>query len=275
MSENKKTGVIGFPVDHSASPTIHNHWIDENQINASRYEKINVDPEEFEEKVGRLKENGTYGLNVTVPLKELAFSFAEEMTDVSKQTGAVNTLTFKEGKVYGDNTDVIGFQRSLDKKTIEENITNKRCLVLGAGGAARAVISVLNNLNGEVHICNRTYEKAKQIQQDLQIKSEVIDQKDLGAAIYEMGFIVNTTSLGLGNTENTMVDFSQVSSQAFVYDLIYSPKLTKFLSEAKERNMGYQNGIKMLIEQAAESFRTWHNILPKNSDVLMNKLEGL
>ena len=275
MSENKKTGVIGFPVDHSVSPTIHNHWIDENQIDASRYEKINVDPEQFEEEVGRLKENGTYGLNVTVPLKELAFSFAEELTDVSKQTGAVNTLTFKEGKVYGDNTDVIGFQRSLDKKTIEENITSKRCLVLGAGGAARAVISVLNNLNGEVHICNRTYEKAKQIQQDFQIKSEVVDQKDLGAAIYEMGFIVNTTSLGLGNTENTMVDFSQVGSQVFVYDLIYSPKLTKFLSEAKERNVGYQNGIKMLIEQAAESFRTWHNILPKNSDVLMNKLEGL
>ena len=275
MSENKKTGVIGFPVDHSVSPTIHNHWIDENQIDASRYEKINVDPEQFEEEVGRLKENGTYGLNVTVPLKELAFSFAEELTDVSKQTGAVNTLTFKEGKVYGDNTDVVGFQRSLDKKTIEENITNKRCLVLGAGGAARAVISALNNLNGEVHICNRTYEKAKQIQQDFQIKSEVVDQKDLGAAIYEMGFIVNTTSLGLGNTENTMVDFSQVGSQVFVYDLIYSPKLTKFLSEAKERNVGYQNGIKMLIEQAAESFRTWHNILPKNSDVLMNKLEGL
>ena len=275
MSENKKTGVIGFPVDHSVSPTIHNHWIDENQIDASRYEKINVDPEQFEEEVGRLKENGTYGLNVTVPLKELAFAFAEELTDVSKQTGAVNTLTFKEGKVYGDNTDVIGFQRSLDKKTIEENIANKRCLVLGAGGAARAVISALNNLNGEVHICNRTYEKAKQIQQDLQIKSEVVDQKDLGAAIYEMGFIVNTTSLGLGNTENTMVDFSQVSSQVFVYDLIYNPKLTKFLSEAKERNVGYQNGIKMLIEQAAESFKTWHNILPKNSDVLMNKLEGL
>ena len=275
MSENKKTGVIGFPVDHSVSPTIHNHWIDENQIDASRYEKINVDPEQFEEEVWRLKENGTYGLNVTVPLKELAFSFAEELTDVSKQTGAVNTLTFKEGKVYGDNTDVVGFQRSLDKKTIEENITNKRCLVLGAGGAARAVISALNSLNGEVHICNRTYEKAKQIQQDLQIKSEVVDQKDLGAAIYEMDFIVNTTSLGLGNTENTMVDFSQVGSQVFVYDLIYSPKLTKFLSEAKERNVGYQNGIKMLIEQAAESFRTWHNILPKNSDVLMNKLEGL
>ena len=275
MSENKKTGVIGFPVDHSVSPTIHNHWIDENQIDASRYEKINVDPEQFEEEVGRLKENGTYGLNVTVPLKELAFSFAEELTDASKQTGAVNTLTFKEGKVYGDNTDVMGFQRSLDQQTIEENIANKKCLVLGAGGAARAVICALNNLSGEVHICNRTHEKAKQIQQHLQIKSEVVEQKDLGAAVGGMGFIVNTTSLGLGNTENTMIDFSQVDPGVFVYDLIYNPKLTKFLSVAKERNMGYQNGIKMLIEQAAESFKVWHNILPKNSDVLMNKLEEL
>jgi shikimate dehydrogenase len=275
MSETIKTGVIGFPVDHSASPTIHNHWIDEHQINTNRYEKINIDPKLFEEEVLRLKENGTFGFNVTVPLKELAFSFAEEQTKAAKQTRAVNTLTFKKGKVYGDNTDVTGFRRSLDQETVEKSIANKKCLVLGAGGAARAVVCVLNNLNGEVYICNRTFEKALKIQQDLGIQSEIIEQKNLGTVVGEMGFIVNTTSLGLGNTENTMVDFTQVDPQAFVYDLIYNPKLTKFLSDAKEKNLGYQNGIKMLIEQAAESFKIWHNILPKRSEELMNMLEEL
>ena len=275
MNEVIKTGVIGFPIDHSVSPIIHNHWIDEYQINTDRYKKISVDPKLFEEEVLLLKESGMLGLNVTVPLKELAFSFSEEQTKAVKQTGAVNTLTFKNGKVYGDNTDVVGFQRSLDKETVENNITNKKCLVLGAGGAARAVVCALNNLNGEVYICNRTFEKALKIQQDLGIHPKVIKLKNLSAAIGEMSFIVNTTSLGLGNTENTMVDFTQVDSQAFVYDLIYNPKLTKFLSAAKERKLGYQNGIKMLIEQAAESFKIWHNIHPKNSDELMNVLEEL
>ena len=275
MNETAKTGVIGFPVDHSVSPIIHNHWIDEHQINADRYKKISVDPKLFKEEVLRLKESGTLGLNVTVPLKELAFSFSEEQTEVAKQTGAVNTLTFKNGKVYGDNTDVIGFQRSLDKETVENNITNKKCLVLGAGGAARAVVCALSNLGGEVFICNRTLEKALKIQKDLGIRSEVVEQENLSAVIGETSFIVNTTSLGLGDTENTMVDFTQVNPQVFVYDLIYNPKLTKFLSAAKERHLGYQNGMKMLIEQAAESFKIWHDILPKNSDKLMNIVEDL
>ena len=275
MNETVKTGVIGFPVDHSVSPIIHNHWIDEYKIDTDRYKKISVDPKLFEEEVLRLKESGTLGLNVTVPLKELAFSFSEEQTEVAKQTGAVNTLTFKNDKIYGDNTDVVGFQRSLDKETVENNITNKKCLVLGAGGAARAVVCALSNLNGDIFIYNRTLEKALKIQQDLGIQSEVVEQENLSTIIGEISFIVNTTSLGLDDTENTTVDFTQANPQAFVYDLIYNPKLTKFLSAAKERNLGFQNGMKMLIEQAAESFKIWHNIHPQNSTELMNVLEEL
>ena len=275
MTQSKKTGVIGFPVDHSISPIIHNHWIKENNIDAVNYEKINIDPEHFEKEVCALIESGISGLNVTVPLKELAFSFAKELTDVSKQTGAVNTLTFKKGTVCGDNTDVIGFQRSLDQKVVDHNIYNKNCLVLGAGGAARAVVCAIHNLGGRVYICNRTLEKAEQIQRFLQTESEVVDQKDLGDVVGKMQFIVNTTSLGLGNTNNTMINFTKVDQGAFVYDLIYNPKLTSFLSEAQKRNIQHQNGIKMLVEQAAESFSIWHNILPKNSELLMNKLEGL
>jgi len=275
MTQSKKTGVIGFPVDHSISPTIHNHWIRENNVDAANYEKININPKHFEQEVGALIENGMSGLNVTVPLKELAFSFAEELTDVSKQTGAVNTLTFKEGTACGDNTDVIGFQRSLDQETVDQNINNKNCLILGAGGAARAVVCAIHNLGGKVYICNRTLEKAKQIQRFIQTELEVVDQNDLDDVVGEMKFIVNTTSLGLGNTHNKMIDFTKVDQGAFMYDLIYNPKLTSFLSDAQKRNIQYQNGIKMLVEQAAESFNIWHKVLPKNSDLLMNKLEGL
>ena len=145
----------------------------------------------------------------------------------------------------------------------------------GAGGAARAVVCALSNLNGDIFIYNRTLEKALKIQQDLGIQSEVVEQENLSTIIGEISFIVNTTSLGLDDTENTTVDFTQANPQAFVYDLIYNPKLTKFLSAAKERNLGFQNGMKMLIEQAAESFKIWHNIHPQNSTELMNVLEEL
>ena len=116
-------------------------------------------------RVCALIESGISGLNVTVPLKGLRFLFPKELTDVSKQTGAVNTLTFKKGTVCGDNTDVIGFQRSLDQKVVDHNIHNKNCLVLGAGGAARAIVCAIHNLGGRVYIYNRTLEKAEQIQQ--------------------------------------------------------------------------------------------------------------
>ena len=120
-----KTAVIGFPVDHSLSPTIHNHWIKELALDIKPYEKLNVDPNTFEEQMNNLKAEGFGGINVTVPLKELAFNISDETSNVSKKLRSANTLTLSSDKINADNTDAVGFINSLDKKTIEENITNK------------------------------------------------------------------------------------------------------------------------------------------------------
>ena len=117
-----RTAVIGFPVDHSLSPIIHNHWIKELGLDIKPYEKINVDPNKFEEQINNLKIEGYGGLNVTVPLKELAFNISDEISDVSKKLRSVNTLSLNSEKIDGDNTDAVGFINSLDEKTIENNI---------------------------------------------------------------------------------------------------------------------------------------------------------
>ena len=143
-----KTAVIGFPVDHSLSPIIHNHWIKELALDIKPYEKLNVDPNTFVEQMNNLKAEGFGGINVTVPLKELAFNISDETSSVSKKLKSVNTLSLNSEKIDGDNTDAVGFINSLDEKTIENNITNKKTLVLGAGGSARSVVYALNELGG-------------------------------------------------------------------------------------------------------------------------------
>ena len=162
-----RTAVIGFPVDHSLSPIIHNHWIKELGLDTKPYEKINVDPNKFEEQINNLKAEGYGGLNVTVPLKELAFSISDETSSVSKKLKSVNTLSLNFEKIDGDNTDAVGFINSLDEKTIENNIANKKTLVLGAGGSARSVVHALNELWGLVRLFNRTPEKANIFLDDL------------------------------------------------------------------------------------------------------------
>ena len=153
-----KTAVIGFPVDHSLSPAIHNYWIKKLGLDIKPYEKINVNPNTFEEQINSLKQDGFGGLNVTVPLKEIAFNISDETSGVSKKLRSANTLTLGSDKINGDNTDAVGFINSLDKKTIEENIANKKTLVLGAGGSARSVVYALNQLGGHVRLFNRTTE---------------------------------------------------------------------------------------------------------------------
>ena len=126
MTKSKKTGVVGYPVEHSLSPTIHNHWINKNSIQASAYEKIKIEPGDFEKEINNLIALGYHGLNVTVPLKELAYLKCDELSEAARKTKAVNTLIFKEGRVYGTNTDPIGFESSLAIKIVEKNINKKK-----------------------------------------------------------------------------------------------------------------------------------------------------
>ncbi len=271
-----RTAVIGFPVDHSLSPIIHNHWIKELGLDTKPYEKINVDPNKFEEQINNLRAEGYGGLNVTVPLKELAFSISDETSSVSKKLKSVNTLSLNSEKIDGDNTDAVGFINSLDEKTIENNIANKKILVLGAGGSARSVVHALNKLGGHVRLFNRTPEKAETLLNDLSINSSPVSTEELDDHANSSSFIVNTTSLGQKEGErNNILSFENIGVETFIYDLIYNPKRSSFLEQAEAKGLKVQNGLRMLIEQAACSFQIWHEIKVGVSDELMSLLESV
>ena len=271
-----KTAVIGFPVDHSLSPAIHNYWIKELGLDIKPYEKINVNPNTFEEQINSLKQDGFGGLNVTVPLKEIAFNISDETSGVSKKLRSANTLTLGSDKINGDNTDAAGFINSLDKKTIEENIANKKTLVLGAGGSARSVVYALNQLGGHVRLFNRTTEKAEILLNDLSINSSPIGTEELDDYANSSSFIVNTTSLGQKAGEhNNILSFENIKTETFIYDLIYNPKRSSFLEKAVAKGLKVQNGLRMLIEQAACSFQIWHEIKVDASDELITLLESM
>ena len=271
-----KTAVIGFPVDHSLSPVIHNHWINALGLNIKPYEKISVDPSTFEEQINNLKAEGYGGLNVTVPLKELAFNISDETSGVSKKLKSVNTLSLSSGKINGDNTDAVGFINSLDKKTIEENITNKKTLVLGAGGSARSVVHALNELGSQVRLYNRTPEKAAILLNDLSINSSPVGIEEIDDYANSSSFIVNTTSLGQKAGEhNNILSFENIETETFIYDLIYNPKRSSFLEQAQTKGLKFQNGLRMLIEQAASSFQIWHEIKVDASNELISLLENV
>ena len=271
-----RTAVIGFPVDHSLSPIIHNHWIKEFGLDTKPYEKRNVDPNKFEEQMNNLKAEGFGGINVTVPLKELAFNISDETSHVSKKLRSANTLTLSPDKINADNTDAVGFINSLDKKTIEENITNKKTLVLGAGGSARSVVHALNELGSQVRLFNRTPEKAMILLNDLSINSSPVSTEELDDYANSSSFIVNTTSLGQKAGErNNILSFENIETETFIYDLIYNPKRSSFLEQAEAKGLKAQNGLRMLIEQAACSFQIWHEIKVGFSSELMSLLESV
>ena len=271
-----RTAVIGFPVDHSLSPIIHNYWIKELGLDIKPYDKVNVDPNKFEEQINNLKTEGYGGLNVTVPLKELAFNISDEISDVSKKLKSVNTLSLSSDKINGDNTDAVGFINSLDKKTIEENITNKKTLVLGAGGSARSIVYALNELGSQVRLFNRTPEKAEVLLNDLSINTSPVSTEELNDYANFSSFIVNTTSLGQKEGEyNNILSFENLEKTTFIYDLIYNPKQSSFLEQAEAKGLKFQNGLRMLTEQAASSFHIWHEIKVDVSNELMSLLESV
>jgi len=266
---HKKTAVIGDPIDHSLSPKIHNHWIESEKIDVGPYKKINVKKENFIRDVDRLIEEGYYGLNVTVPLKEDAYKYCDNTSDVARTLKAVNTLIVNKDGVYGDNTDPIGFEKSIANR----GLNNKPCLVLGAGGSARAVVYALTHMKCEIGIYNRTRENAESLCSDLGVEATILTETTLREFVGSSQLVVNTTSLGQQEgEENNLIDFESLNSSAHVYDLIYNPSKTTFLRHAEKNGCTVQNGLEMLIHQAAQSFNLWHDTLPEIDEDLMSVL---
>ena len=260
----KKFLVIGNPIDHSLSPKLHNYWIKKNNIGAI-YEKRKMEEADLKNLIFQVKEKKIHGINVTVPFKKLVIPYLDELTLEAEKTQTVNTIYLENNKILGHNTDVGGFETSVYKSNID--LTNKNVLILGAGGVAPSIIYALTKMNvSKITLSNRTKEKAKNLNNIFK-EINVIEWGELS----NFDMIINATSLGLKKEDKLNFDFTKIQKKKFFYDVVYNPKETNFLKNAKTLGNKIENGKKMFIYQAAASFKVWHGIKPKiNEDV--NKL---
>ena len=251
----KKFLVIGNPIEHSLSPTLHNYWIKNNGIDAI-YEKQKLDESELEQIIEDIKKKKINGVNVTVPFKKAIIPFLDELSVEAEKTQSVNTLYLKNKKVVGHNTDIIGFETSIEKSKYD--VVNKKVLILGAGGVVPSIIFALNKMKvSKIIISNRTKEKAQSLKKDFK-NIEIIEWGEVS----NFDMIINATSIGLKEDDNIKLNFSSISGNKFFYDVIYNPSETNFLKIGKKLGNKTLNGKLMFIYQGLAAFNIWHGLKP-------------
>lgn len=281
----KKYLVIGNPIDHSLSPKLHNYWIKRNNLNAI-FEKKLIEEKDLKGLCNDVRKGRIEGFNVTVPFKEKIIKYLDSCTETANAVKAVNTVyrKLKDGEhiVEGDNTDVSGFQRSCPLANNSKR--GASALIIGAGGASKAVILGLSNLNVKrFAIINRTREKAENLM------SQIIKPESYRAHfVYEWckdeenmtkpDIVVNCTSLGLKEKDRIPLDFSKYKKRFFTkkiifYDLIYNPEETNFLYNAKKIGQKAINGKMMFLYQAQKSFTIWHGVQPEINQEVKDLLD--
>jgi len=268
-----RAGVVGHPVKHSRSPIIHGYWLEQFGING-RYDRYDVKPEDFSHFVKTLSEQSLQGVNVTIPHKEAAFLALDEATDRARRLKAANTLWFENGKLWGDNTDSIGFLANLDQGHPGWDINAKSALILGAGGAARAIIAGLQERNIEkITIVNRTRERAEELALMSGGQVAVAEWFKLSFQLESADLVVNTTSLGMSGQPDLDLSLDPLGKNALVTDIVYVPLETNLLKQARLRGNPVVDGLGMLLHQAVPGFEHWFGKRPVVTDALRHLVE--
>ena len=271
MTENSPilSGVIGWPIGHSKSPLIHTHWIKTYGI-SGHYVPLGIRPENFESAVRSLPKLGFRGANVTIPYKENIFSIATSISDRAALIGAANTIVFgDDGSIRADNTDGYGFLENIRSQVPDWRGSNGPALVLGAGGASRAVVSaLLSDGAPEIRLTNRTRHRADIIKDQFGAKVTVVDWAKASEAVDGAATIVNTTSLGMANNPPLRVKLDRAPAFALVTDIVYTPVDTDFLLQARSFGLRTVDGVGMLLHQAVPGFEFWFDIRPEVDDHL-------
>lgn len=268
----KKAGVIGHPINHSKSPLIHNHWIAAYGLEGE-YRAVDIAPEDLEAGVKRLIEEDYTGFNVTIPHKQTIMELCADLDDTARAIGAANTITVWDGKLYGSNTDAFGFIQNLKTTLPDIKFGSDKIVVLGAGGAARAIVYGLMEEGADnIVITNRTEEKSYDIQNMGPDKITVAHWDDRSIALEGAALLINTTALGMSGKAPLEIDLSALPIEAAVSDIVYAPLMTPLLQQAKDRGNPYVTGIGMLLHQARPAFQKWFGILPDVTPALEEKV---
>ena len=255
--------VLGHPVAQSKSPLMHGHWLKKNQVSGD-YIAIDIPPMRFNTTVRMLFDVGFSGFNVTIPHKVQALAFADDMSSRAHRIGAANTLIkMDSGKISADNTDGYGFMTNLGSQSSTWLPGAGPSLVLGAGGAARAVLVALLDAGvPKIYLCNRTRARAEDLAADISYCIEVIDWEDKQDILPDVFTVVNATSLGMTGKPPLEFDLKNVNPDALVTDLIYAPLETQLLRDARARGCEVVSGIGMLLHQGVPGFEAWFGHRP-------------
>lgn len=266
--------IIGHPVAHSRSPLIHGYWLSEHGLSGS-YERIDVAPAEVPGFLARLRAGEFAGGNVTVPDKEIVLPLLDEVSEMARAMGAANTLWTDGGRVHGDNTDGYGFLAHLDACAPNWSDRTGTALVLGAGGAARAVTYALAGRGiGRIVLVNRGAERAAALAALFPGTVEARPWRDIPALVGESELIVNTTSLGMRGQPPLDIDLSALRPGTIVDDIVYVPLETPLLAEARRRGGVPVDGLGMLLHQAVPGFTRWFGVRPQVTDALRARIEA-
>ena len=253
--------VIGWPVEHSRSPLIHHYWLKHYGI-AGEYRREAVRPEDFAAFIGSLAARGYVGANVTVPHKEAALALSKP-DERAGAVGAANTLWLEGGVLHSTNTDVEGFLNNLDACAPGWDRGADKAVVLGAGGAARAVVYGLLMRGVErLVVINRTLQRAEALRRQFGARVAVLPWPELGPALVEASLLVNTTTLGMQRQPPLTVDLAPLPAHAAVADLVYVPVETPLLTQARARGLRTADGLGMLLHQAVRGFALWFGVTP-------------
>ncbi|WP_027256975.1 shikimate dehydrogenase [Leisingera aquimarina] len=257
-------GVIGCPVAHSKSPQLHRHWLNTYGI-SGYYVPMHVEPDDLAETVRLMPKMGFVGANVTIPHKEKVMEIADKVTDRAKLIGAANTLIFRrDGTILADNTDGYGFITNLHQGAPDWDPQSGPAVLLGAGGACRAVVaSLLEAGVPEILLTNRTRDRADQLHTDFGNRVRVVEWVQAGNVIEEGALIVNTTSLGMVGKPRLRVPLDGLQRNAVVTDLIYAPLKTDLLQTAEDAGCTVVDGLGMLLHQAVPGFERWFGNRPE------------
>jgi shikimate dehydrogenase len=274
MASNRKAAcVIGWPVEHSRSPLIHNYWIQQHGLDAE-YRREAVPPAQFADFASRLAEHGYVGANVTVPHKEAALQLSNPDSR-AKAVGAVNTLWLDGRTLRSTNTDCDGFLHNLDADAPGWDRGLATAVVLGAGGAARSIVfGLIERDTKRIHVANRGFERAQALRKQFGERINPLRWEEVGGLLASAGLLVNATSLGMTGHPPLEVNVGSLPASAVVADIVYAPLETRLLAAARERGLRAVDGLGMLLHQAVGGFERWFGVRPTVSAELRTLVEA-
>jgi len=268
-------GVMGWPVAHSRSPAIHNHWIREHGLNGS-YVLLPVQPERLGDAMRGLRALGFAGCNLTIPHKVAAMALVDRVDPLAQRIGAINTVVVQtDGTLAGYNTDAFGYIQSLLDARPDWRADAGPVTVLGAGGAARAILVALAERGAkEIRLCNRSLDKAQALAAEFGAPIRALPWEEREQALEGCALLVNTTSLGMKGQPALEISLDALPPHAMVSDIIYVPLETELLAAARARGLVAVDGLGMLLNQARPAFEHWFGVMPALTPELRHMVEA-